>query len=381
MKKIYWRPHKIARLELILIALMALIALALAERLRFEERLPHYEEKLAAAELTLRGMQTVRAERVKQGWKPHRKYDPARSGLIGLIVSPVTSNKGYITSKRTSVNPNFAALIVHLLKEAGVQEGDLVAVGFSGSFPALNIATLAAIDTLKLEPLIISSASASQWGANDPKMLWLDMERLLVERQIFKHRSIAASQGGIGDQGGGLSPEGLALLRESILKNHLRLIEAPTLVESIETRMSVYHKAANGRSIKAYINVGGGAASVGTHVGKKMYRPGLNLKAPLGAGRLDSVMNRFALSGAPVIHLSKIKNLAARWGLPKSPQKTPEIGEGLIYASRSYNRYLAGGLILILLGLFTAVIRTDWGYRLTRMARIKTNQEPPEQMI
>ncbi|MBU1898389.1 poly-gamma-glutamate system protein [Myxococcota bacterium] len=203
MKRIYWRPHKISRLELLVIALMSLLALALIEQLRFDHRLAHYEEKMAAAEMAQRAMQTVRAERVKQGWKPNVKYDPTRSGIIGVLVSSVTSNKGYIQAKQTSVNPNFAALIVHFLKEANLQEGDLVAVGFSGSFPALNIATLAALETLKLKPIAITSASASQWGANDPKMLWLDMERLLVERHVFEHRSVAASLGGIGDLGGG----------------------------------------------------------------------------------------------------------------------------------------------------------------------------------
>ena len=37
-----------------------------------------------------------------------------------------------------------------MLKEAGVQEGDVVAVGLSGSFPALNICTYAACDVLVL---------------------------------------------------------------------------------------------------------------------------------------------------------------------------------------------------------------------------------------
>ena len=60
-----------------------------------------------------------------------------------------------------------------------MKEGDPVAVSFSGSFPALNIAVYAAIRTLNLKPTIISSVSGSQWGANDPAFLWIDMEHFL----------------------------------------------------------------------------------------------------------------------------------------------------------------------------------------------------------
>jgi hypothetical protein len=42
-------------------------------------------------------------------------------------------------------------------KEANVQEGDVVAVGVSGSFPALNISTYAALESLGVRPLVIST--------------------------------------------------------------------------------------------------------------------------------------------------------------------------------------------------------------------------------
>jgi poly-gamma-glutamate system protein len=123
-------------------------------------------------------------------------------------MTSVTSNTGSLPAKQTSINPNFAAVVVQLLKRAGLEEGDVVAIGFSGSFPALNVAVMAAVSVLGLKPIIISSNAASQWGANDPDFLWIDWERTLAAKHIFNFRSVAASIGGIEDRGLGMTPEG-----------------------------------------------------------------------------------------------------------------------------------------------------------------------------
>ena len=72
-----------------------------------------------------------------------------------------------------------------------------MAVSFSGSFPALNIAVLSAARVLDLHPVIISSVGSSMYGANQPEMTWLDMERILADKGLFPYRSNAASLGGI----------------------------------------------------------------------------------------------------------------------------------------------------------------------------------------
>ena len=97
------------------------------------------------------------------------------------------------------MNPNFAAVVVEWLKELGVKSGDVVAVGASGSFPAMNIAVYAALHELGIEPIIISSTAASQWGANEPSFTWLDMEAVLRKSDVFPYKSVAASLGGVGD--------------------------------------------------------------------------------------------------------------------------------------------------------------------------------------
>ena len=66
-----------------------------------------------------------------------------------------------------------------------------VAVGLSGSFPAMNVAVYSALYELGVEPIIISSTAASQWGANDPNFTWLDMEAVLRKADVFPVECVA----------------------------------------------------------------------------------------------------------------------------------------------------------------------------------------------
>jgi len=175
---------------------------------------------------------------------------------------------------------------VQMFKRAGLKEGDVVAMAFSGSFPSLNMASLVASEVLKLKPIAISSISASTWGGNDPQLTWLDMERRLFEKGVIHNRSVAASLGGERDRGGGIPPDGIRLLKEAIKRNGVEFIDPPDLASSFDLRMNIYEEHAGGQPIACYVNVGGGAGSVGTPLIKKMFRPGLNRdhRIPGGCG-------------------------------------------------------------------------------------------------
>ena len=272
MKRIYWRPKKISRTVLVVLAVAALAGLTTVELVKTTTRQPRYREKMRASKTALAAFDAIKAERIARGHILDPTIDPAQSGLVGMAMSEVTSNSGHLGAKRTSVNPNFAAVAVHLLDRAGVEEGDSVAVGLSGSFPAINICILAALEAMGVEPVVISSASASQWGANLPDLLWLDMERLLVEKRILSTRSIAASMGGVEDRGIGMSKEGKRLIVEAI-ENRSRIprLQPRNYDDSLEQRMLLYEEWSGNETYAAYINVGGGATSVGTKVGKKLF--------------------------------------------------------------------------------------------------------------
>lgn len=360
MKTMYWNPGR-SLSNLVVVALVALAGVVLVDHSSIDARGPE-AVRLAAARRAQQCHEVIRQARLERGHPIEWKIDPARTGLLGTHLTPITSVSGHLESKQTSANPNFAAAIVRMLQEAGVKPGDCVAIGWSGSFPALNSCVCAAVEEMKLHPVAIASAAASQYGANFPDYLWIDMEHELYDAGLISFRSVAASRGGYEDRAAGVTPEGRALLEAGIERNGLQFIDCQTTEESLEERMRLYHEHAAGRPIRAYINVGGGTVSVGRSVGKKLYEPGLNLTATPEALQIDSVMTRFAREGTPLIHVVQIVDLAHAWGFPVAPRTTPIVGRGSFYANTG-KRWLAAGFLV------TIVVLLVNGRRAARDAR------------
>lgn len=378
MKKLYWRPNRVSRVELAFIAFLSLAGMVAVENFPQVHRRQHYREKLKAAELARHAMGELKEERARRKIPINEETDPARTGMIGDLLSSIASNSGHLHAKQTSTNPNFAAMVVHLLRAVDIHRGDVVAVGLSGSFPGLNVSVYAALETIGARPLVISSTAASQWGATNPKFTWLDMESALERRRVFSTRSVAASLGGIDDRALGLSKTGKKRLAQAIERAGLPLIASTSYEDSVEARMKIFSNHAGSQPVRAYINVGGGTASVGTRIGKKMFRPGLNRSRPLGRVP-DSVMLRFSEAGVPVIHLSNLSELCRRYGFPVAPQTVPRVGEGNVFVTVQYNLWLAGGVLFIIAALSTLFLRLHLGLRLSAaMAGPRTRSAPSE---
>ena len=371
MKRVYYRPAGPSVRALTGVALLAVSLLTAVEFFPAHIEQGGYEIRVRASERAARAFEVLREERQKRGLSIDPVIDPAGTGLLGSKATVVTTATGHLTSKRTSANPNFAAVVVAYLRRLQVAPGDLVAVGYSGSFPALNVAVLSAVTEMGLEPLIIASATASDYGANLPSFMWLDMERVLTAQKVFSARSLAASVGGIEDQGLGLSAEGRNLVLEVIERNRVPLIAEPSFKASLEERMRLYYVAARGRTFAAYINVGGGAVSVGRSRGKSYIRPGINRPGP----RLpvDSIVGRFLERGVPVIHLSHITTIASQFGLPVDPARPARVGQGEVFQQTEPNRLLAAfslASVLLALGLI--------GYRSRARAHLASLPEGEE---
>lgn len=398
MRGMYWKPSGASQMQRGLVAALAIIGLIAVEVFPAEEQQPYFSEKMLAASKAQDAFDVIAETSEAKGIPLHPKTDPAESRLIGEVLSPITSGSGSLVSKQTSVNPNFAAVVVQWLKDLGVRNGDVVAVGMSGSFPAMNIAVYAAASELGIEPLVISSTAASQWGANEPNLTWLDMEGALRKAGVFPYKSIAASLGGVGDEAIGLSKRGKRMLERAIERNNVPMLTeaepeelvqpegegaatpTPSLAlvdqDRVHERVRLYYEAAGDREIKAYINIGGGTVSVGTRVGKHKFEPGVNTRPPRGMESLPpSVIGAFLKRGVPGIHITQIVDLADRYGLEIAPRATPEVGTGGIFERRQPNPWLAGIVVaLILLSLFV-IARAPWG---TRMLRTTI---PPESMV
>lgn len=385
MKKVIWRPKAVSRPAMILIAILSLIGLLMVERFRIPQRQAYFDNKIEAAELAQRAFREVEGLR-RRAREIDPAYDPLETGLIGVNMSSITSVNGVLPSKQTSANPNFAAVVVDMLKRAGVKEGDVVGVGLSGSFPALNICTIAAIETLKARPVIISSGAASQWGANLPDLLWIDMEKHLYDQGIFEHRSIAVSIGGDEDRGENLPPEGLVDIQAAIERCELPLISAPDFTGAVDERIKLMRNEADRQGIKCYVNVGGGAVSAGSSVGKKMFDEGLSMRPPVRMPpELDGVMPRLSKQGVPVIHLVQIVDLAERFGLPVAPQPDQreliQPGQGAVFEAIDYNKWLAVGVLAAIVASLFGFIRSDIGFRLLQGGHTRKAAGHPEPMV
>jgi len=325
----------------IALALFAAAVYYLAPRIGPTTNAPAYGEKLAAARTMLAAEQVILDLRREQAEGSQLVGDPVIAGTLGLPTSPITTDAGSLRAKITSTNPNFAALIVDFLQQAGVGKGDAVAVAYTGSFPALNIATIAATEAMGAEPIIVSSVGASTWGANDPEFTFLDMESALLGRGIIHHRSIAASAGG-DFRVHPLTPEARTLAQEAVDRNDVSFLHAKKLQESIQQRLQIYDQEAGGRPIKAFINVGGGLSSIGNRQNQPLFNSGLTVGPEKGDIEAEGLLFYMEDRGVPVINLTDIVSLAKEYRFAVNPSTLPPIGEGTPWRDWTSLRVRAG---------------------------------------
>ncbi len=357
---------------LIVLALLSVACFVIAQNATVIVRGNNYREKLRASRLALLSQQAIKDHRFPKGQEIDLVNDPYATGMIGQEYTLITTDRGVIRSKLTATNPNFGAVMVEFLTRAGLEEGDVIAVSLTGSFPSLNIALLAAADILGLNPLVITSVGSSTWGANDPEFTWLDMEDLLYQKGLIRTRSIAASTGGGEDRGRGLSRLGRRYIEQAVERNGIELIRERTLEESIAKRMEKYHEAAGKRPIRAVVNIGGGVASLGASINGKLIPSGLSMSLARRNFPVRGTLLLLAERGIPVIHILHVQKLAKKFGLPAPPGPDQEIGVGAIYFTERLNCAVAGFLLFLLLLILLVTIRVDLAHSLLR----KTSTKP-----
>ena len=323
-------------------------------------RVPHYtkgyEEKLKAASLMKESMDFILEYQIKRDdFIIDKEDDPFESGIIGPATTLITTSLANLRSKQTTINPNLSALIVDLFLDAGLQRGDTIAVGFTGSLPAVNLAVLAVCEVMDIKPIIISSVGSSRWGATDPNFTWLDMENLLVNTGLLNNRSSAASLGGRGDRGKGLTTEGRDLLWETIYRNNIQLIEAPKLSQSIEAKVNFFNQKLPIQNYKVYLNVGGGASSIGQSVNARLIPSGVSSSEDIGDLIGPSVVKSFIENNISIIHIYNIIDLAINYSLPVFPDKLNPIGFGPLYFEMRYNMVYTVIALILTLGLIISI--------------------------
>jgi len=319
-------------------------------------------EMVEASRLMARASAALKACREARGLPVDPAVDPNGTGLVGVERSEITTSAGRLEAKRTTANPAFAALAAALLREAGVRRGDVFAVGASSSFPALIVATYAAAKALGAEPLVVSSLGASEWGANVPGFGWLDMEDCLRKAGLVEAPPIARAIGGEGDVGEDMPAAGRALLAARIRAGDALFLEEPGLERNVARRMALYREHAGARPLKAFVNIGGSWANMGTDSAVLSVEPGLARRVPLPPPDRRGVIQAMAADGVKVIHFLNIKGLCERYGLPWDPRPLPEPGEGPLYrraaASSRTGLGLTAAYAVLMFALLFAIRRT-----------------------
>ncbi len=291
---------------------------------------------VAAARLMERSLASVRALRAEKHIPIDRAVDPNATGIIGDEFSVLTTSVGDVEAKRTAANPAFAAVMVGYFRRAGLQAGDVVAVGASGSFPAFALATLSAARVLDLRPVVIYSVGSSMYGANLPGFTLVDMLGRLRDDGLLPYRLAAVSPGGGGDDddagGGVLFDASGGTLEAETRRSGLPIVSGQSLADRIRDRLRIYDEARSGRPIRCFVNIGGAAASFGSTSASLSLPNGLVLSPPvLPSSPTRGVVFEFAARGVPVVHLLFVKGLARDNGLPFDPVPLPPIGEGTVY--------------------------------------------------
>ena len=286
--------------------------------------------------------------------------------MIGPQFTLITTDRGAQAAKALAAHPNFAAAVTQMLIQAGVHEGDPIAVGMTGSLPGLNLAVLAACQALGAEPIVITSLGSSMFGATDPDMTWLDMEQRAAENGLWPFRSIAASLGGGGDVGRGLSPAGRQLLLDAIQRHHVTLLDQATTFDAVKARVALYDSVAvaRGRPIKVYVNVGGGVASLGGAQNGNLIPAGYTRRLARRTYPNRGVINVMADRGLPVIHLLQVEKLARLYDITDNSGSPARPGQGLLFIKYRYNLWIVGAAAALVLGLNLFVLRLDLRHKL-----------------
>jgi poly-gamma-glutamate system protein len=284
----------------------------------------HTPEMRRAFAITRQASELVKSRRAALGIPADPAADPNGTGLVGPEYSDLMTSAGDLEAKRTTTNPDFAGLIVHLLCEAGVSREDTVAIASSGSFPALMIASLAAVRAMDARPALLLSLGASSYGATSPRLNLLDIHDILRDAGICDIPPAGVSLGGDRDLGLDFDPDVRDVLARRIQSAGIPFLHEPDLGKNVSRRVEIYGVHAK-RRIAAFVNCGGSYASMGTSPLALELRPGLNRNiAALPEKSQRGVMFEMAARGVPVIHLLHIRGLAQRYGLPWDPRPLPD---------------------------------------------------------
>ncbi len=341
---------KIQPIYLIFALIILVFTLALVLLTKSEVHTSYHETQIEAASLMQECLDVLK-EYVNENNISIEKEDLNQTGLIGPEISELTTTLGHEDAKRSTLNPNCAAMMVKYFVQAGLRDGAVVAVGTSGSFPGLAIASLCAAQAMNLRVRLIASYGASTFGATRVEFNISTILKVLKTSGLVEFDYLAVSPGGDNDYGVG-AYDGLLYenTREVVValgqSESVEFINYNDIEESILRRMKLY-----GDDVALFVNIGGASVNTGTSTASLSVPEGLVTEVsqiPETADR--GLIFEYLARGIPVINLLYIKGLMMSNGLPFDPVPLSVVGEGGVYYTTSYNAVLA------ILGMFISFV-------------------------
>ena len=104
-----------SNIVLIVLSSLSLLAFIAVENSKVDVKQQWYDEKFEAAQLSQKAAKHIKDYRLENGIFIDDVNDPNQTALIGQEYTLITTDRGYIESKLSTTNPNFAAVIVQLL--------------------------------------------------------------------------------------------------------------------------------------------------------------------------------------------------------------------------------------------------------------------------
>ena len=284
---------------------------------------------LLAAEQVDTAHRVLWSAKARRDLLPPDGVEPNRTSMIGPEFTVLTTSLGSLPAKRTTAAPDFAAALTLQIRDLGLAPGIPVVIVVSGSLVGGNIAALAAVEALELRPVLISSISASMWGATDPEYTWLDIEATLRQAGLIATKTVAAVVGGTGGTGRETDSAGVWAIRAAAERTDVRLVEAESFGGVIDRLLREIGRALGGAEPGLVINIGGAVIGLGTCRESYEMAPGLSRRPPDCTAGTPGIVFRLAEEGVPILHVLNIRRLALEWGLPFDPQPLPAPGAAI----------------------------------------------------
>ena len=352
---------RISIAQLLLVIWMVVMVLAVVSNVRFAKTAehPYYEKMLEASSLTKKAFDTIKQYKLDNGM-PIVSEDKLKTGLIGEEATAIFTTPGNLHAKRTTCNPNWAAVIIDYFYKANLKSGDQVVFVFSGSVPGLNIAALAAAEVFGLNTAVMASIGASSYGATDPDFTFFDMMCLLNGKNVLKDRLDYVSFGGGSDTGNNFHDEEEIFWNEDlenlrtieeikssikarIDKEGVNFIYEPDFSTNIDKRIEYLRQLVP--DAKFLLNVGGSSVGIGvdaeTYIDSGFQDPTTKMTSKLSSFDVNKdnwgLIQYFLTKEIPVASMLNIRGLASDYGLAYDPDVMPAVGDGEIYLIKTGN--------------------------------------------